>query len=258
MKRRRILLVDDDTSLLVTLADFLESEGYDVVKAESGERALVLLRSARPDLIVLDMSMPGIGGMGVLDRITRPDGTTRCPVLVLTARAAMAEYFANKQIAGFLAKPCAPNDLALEISRIIFQGAGEDEAATAAPAPPPRVVLGEADAEAAEPLRRGLRQAGFEVDVLPSGPELVEATVLARPDAVVLRLGLPGLPTDGLVRMLRQMRNTRSVPLVIYGIDRPGVPLEQVAGLDEKEARLLAGLDSGPVTAAVRAALRRP
>ena len=67
--KRKILLVDDDASLLATLGDFLESEGYEVAKAASGEKALAMLRISQPELIVLDMSMPGIGGMGVLDEL---------------------------------------------------------------------------------------------------------------------------------------------------------------------------------------------
>src|SRR5574344_3007005 len=120
--KRKLMLGDDDPSLLETLGDFLTFEGYDVQCATSGEDALVKMRPFQPDLIILDMSMPGMGGKGFLDRITNPDdGTTLYPVLVLTARAAMAEYFANKNIAGFIAKPCDPPDLLLEVGRILFE-----------------------------------------------------------------------------------------------------------------------------------------
>ncbi|NQT93034.1 MAG: response regulator [Lentisphaerae bacterium] len=60
--KKRILLIDDDTSLLTTLSDFLSFEGYEVVTADSGEQGLRRLQTTEPDLIVLDMSMPGMGG----------------------------------------------------------------------------------------------------------------------------------------------------------------------------------------------------
>jgi len=110
-EKRKILLIDDDTSLLVTLRDFLLFEGYEVATADSGEQGLKRLETFLPDLIVLDMSMPGMGGIGFLQRITRSDGAPRYPVLVLTARASMAEFFANVSVDGFIAKPCDPEDL---------------------------------------------------------------------------------------------------------------------------------------------------
>ena len=79
--KRNILLIDDDASLLATLGDFLESEGYGVHKAESGEQALAMLRVLKPDLIVLDMSMPGMGGMpaGFPDLSDMPAGLNELP-----------------------------------------------------------------------------------------------------------------------------------------------------------------------------------
>jgi CheY-like chemotaxis protein len=257
--KRKILLVDDDASLLATLGDFLASEGYDVLKADSGEQALALLKRARPSLIVLDMSMPGIGGMGVLERITRRDGSTRYPVLVLTARAMMAEYFANKQVDGFIAKPCDPEDLALEISRILFQ---RGEAADAAPAAPlaeavRRVLLGESDKARHQAVRDALVAAGFEVESVFRGPEVLEAAVLAPPDAVVLRLEMDGASADGLVSLLAQMNKTRGLPIVVYGVGDSRAQLEHVAALDEKSCRLLPGLAPEAVAAAVTQALGR-
>ncbi|MBV5332248.1 response regulator, partial [bacterium] len=68
--KRKLLLVDDDPSLLETLGDFLTFEGYEVLCAASGEEALVKMRPFQPDLIILDMGMPGMGGTGFMDRIT--------------------------------------------------------------------------------------------------------------------------------------------------------------------------------------------
>ena len=68
--KKRILLIDDDTSLLLTLSDFLIHEGYQVVTANSGEQGLKRLDEVDPDLIILDMNMPGMGGVGFLREIS--------------------------------------------------------------------------------------------------------------------------------------------------------------------------------------------
>lgn len=122
--KRKILIIDDDASLLTTLSDFLSFEGYDIATADSGEEGLARLESLTPDLIILDMSMPGMGGVGFLKAISDARGKPSHPVLVLTARANMAEFFANVDVDGFVAKPCDPNDLLMEVARIIFLRSG--------------------------------------------------------------------------------------------------------------------------------------
>jgi CheY-like chemotaxis protein len=214
--KRNILLVDDDASLLATLGDFLEFEGYEVTKAKSGEQALAMLRLRKPDLIVLDMSMPGIGGMGVLDRLQLPDGSMRYPVLVLTARAQMAEYFADKQVDGFIAKPCDPEDLAMEVSRIIFQQVGR-EFDTGQPAAP-IVLLGGRESEARAELKAGLESDGYDVRCYSSGGELLEAAILDAPALVVLHWELSDQTADITAQVLFSRPRTTEVPVIVHGL----------------------------------------
>jgi CheY-like chemotaxis protein len=228
--KRKLLLVDDDPSLLETLGDFLRFEGYQVLGASSGEDALVKMRPFQPDLIILDMGMPGMGGVGFLDRITNPDGSTLVPVLVLTARASMAEYFADKQIAGFIAKPCDPSDLLMEVGRILFMTAGE--AHFAAPKAARRLVLAEGDAELRQTLVTEFSRAGFDVQPVSNGPEAVEACVSFKPDAVVMRLELEFMSADAVVAMLKKLPHTKDVQAVVYGMDLPEAHLEHVANLN--------------------------
>jgi CheY-like chemotaxis protein len=247
--KRNILLVDDDASLLATLGDFLESEGYSVSKAESGEKALAMLRVLKPDLIVLDMSMPGMGGMGVLDRLRLPDGSMRYPVLVLTARARMAEYFADKQVDGFIAKPCDPEDLALEVSRIMFQrgATASAEASTSFPA----VLLGEPDPALRERIAQTLDGSAYEVRAFAGGAELLESAVLQPPSVIVMRLEMEGPSADVIVGMLQKMSRTRDLPVLVYGIDAPDARLEHVAALDDRHCEMLATTDPAKLLATV-------
>lgn len=253
--KRKILLVDDDASLLGTLGDFLESEGYAVSLAESGEAAMEKLSRGTPDLIVLDMSMPGMGGMGVLERIKNPDGSMRFPVLVLTARAMMAEYFADKQVDGFIAKPCDPEDLAQEISRILFQRNNDPVIPEIEPVA--TVALAEPNKGRHERMRRALEEAGYEVCSVFTGPDLLESVVLSPPGAVVMRLELPGQSADVLVPLLKGMGKTSEIPVIVYGVDAPDANLEHVAALDNRQCIALASDHPASVVAAVRTADER-
>ncbi len=215
--KRKLLLVDDDTSLLITLRDFLRFEGYDVVTAESGEQALVALKDMCPDLIILDMSMPGMGGIGFLKEILQKNGKPRYPVLVLTARANMAEFFADVEVDGFIAKPCDPQDLLMEVTRIIFLRRGEKQAAASGMRK--RLVLGESDMGFAATLTTWFRDNGFLVEHCIKGPEALESSIVNRPDVIVLNESLDGMPGSAVGEMLSVMPNTKAIPIVLYAGD---------------------------------------
>ncbi len=251
--RRKILLIDDDNSLLVTLSDFLRYNGYDVITAESAERALDILRGMRPDIVILDMSMPGMGGRGFLECIGEPNGRLRYPVLVLTARASMAEFFAQVPVDGFIAKPCDPSDLLLEIGRIIFLRGGEAVASGALVLKQrPKLLLCEPDKTLNDSICKALNAAGYEAECLFSGKEIIESAIVSKPDGMVLRMELDGLSADLIARLLGEMPSTAHIPVVVYGVDGPGVKPENVEALEAQHARLVGSIDTRRVTKAVR------
>jgi len=242
-ERKKILLIDDDTSLLVTLSDFLKFEGYDVITAESAESGLERLKEISPDLIVLDMSMPGMGGIGFLEEIST-NGTPSHPVLVLTARATMAEFFSQTQVDGFVAKPCNPADLLMEIGRIIFLRSGETETADELTIARTRsILLGEDRKEINDAIISSLEESGYSTETVFSGPDVLESAIVSKPDLIALRISLSGMNALAVTDVLSQMPNTRSIPVIVYGIDEEVADLELQAAVDEnKIARII--LDS--------------
>lgn len=242
--KKKILLIDDDTSLLVTLSDFLAFEGYEVVTAESGERGLEVLEEETPALIILDMSMPGMGGVGFLEHITVKGRPSR-PVLVLTARATMAEFFAHTQVDGFVAKPCDPKDLLMEVNRIVFLRGGEEEAEEEAIAGHAlRVLLGEDRKDQGGVIVDKMASGNFAVEHVFSGPDVLEAAIVGRPDVILLRLELEGMAAPAVVDVLSQMPNTQKIPVVVYGVDEPDVDLTTQSALDtDRVAGIVPGSD---------------
>ena len=103
---RRILVVDDDPRLLHVVSMYLSIEGYDVDTAPNGEEGLQHLEVQRPDLVILDVMMPGIDGLEACRRIKSNPETRQIPVVLFTAlsrtddvesgRAAGANRFINK------------------------------------------------------------------------------------------------------------------------------------------------------------------
>ncbi len=225
--KKKILLIDDDRNLLLTLSDFLKFEGYTVITADSGENGLKALEKTSPDLIILDMSMPGMGGVGFLKEISSTDGKPEHPVLVLTARANMAEFFANVDVDGFIAKPCDPNDLLMEVARIIFltSGAGEEDKLEAKEKF--KVLIGEDDAIIREQLVDALAGANLLVDSVSKGPEVLEQAIVQRPDIIVVKRVLASMNGDAVAGMLKEMPNTKDIPIVLYDESGEDIPKEK-------------------------------
>lgn len=247
--KHKILLIDDDTSLLVTLSDFLSFENYEVSTAESGEQGLKKLETITPDLIILDMSMPGMGGIGFLKAISSGDGKPKYPVLVLTARANMAEFFANVEVDGFIAKPCEPSDLLMEVGRIIFlrSGAAETERSSAS-AEKGRVLLGEDEPRAADMLMKAFSVAGYLVDSVSRGPEVLEKAIVGRPDLIVVKLVLANMNGDAVARMLAEMTNTKNIPIIIYDDTDSGVQEAKLAEVNPMIKRFVRTNDPNELT----------
>ena len=85
MTKNRLLIIDDEVHILELLRYNLESSGYDVVQAESGEEALEKLKKIKVDGVILDLMLPGIDGIEVLRQIRKSDHM-HLPVIMLTAK----------------------------------------------------------------------------------------------------------------------------------------------------------------------------
>ncbi len=101
----RVLLVDDDHSLLRLLSMRLSAAGYGVLAVESGEQALAHYPLFRPDLVITDLRMDGIDGMALFDRLHARDPDL--PVLILTAHGTIPDAFdaASRGVFSYLTKP---------------------------------------------------------------------------------------------------------------------------------------------------------
>ena len=110
---KRVLIVDDDRNLRKIIQTNLEVAGYNVVVAGDGVEAMRVLDSLRPDLIVLDVMMPGMDGYEVAKRIRSHPGNARMPIIMLTAKGEVEDKLAgfDAGIDDYIAKPFDPDEL---------------------------------------------------------------------------------------------------------------------------------------------------
>jgi two-component system, OmpR family, alkaline phosphatase synthesis response regulator PhoP len=123
----RILVVDDDENLRRLVAAYLEREGYEMSEAGDGEAALRELQKLGPDLVILDVMLPGLDGFEVARRIK---ASRDLPILMLTARGDEADVLAgfDAGVDDYLAKPFSPKVLVARVRAILRRSGLEQEA----------------------------------------------------------------------------------------------------------------------------------
>lgn len=117
--RTKLLLVDDEESIIATLKTFLELSGFDVVTARNGTEALASIVDARPDLIVLDVLMPQLDGRETLRQLRKREDWT--PVILLTQVAGTAQRIMaiEEGADDYLNKPFDPQELVVRIRAVL-------------------------------------------------------------------------------------------------------------------------------------------
>jgi len=126
-RKQRILVVDDEPSIVDSVATSLRYEGFDVEEATDGRRALEAAQERTPDLIVLDVMLPDLDGLEVTRRL-RSDGL-RVPVLFLTARDGLDDKVAGLTVGGddYVTKPFALVEVIARVHAILRRSGAEAE-----------------------------------------------------------------------------------------------------------------------------------
>jgi len=122
MEQKKILIVDDEEDVLSLLKIRLTAKGYFVITATNGKDALMLANSKHPDIIVLDILMPGMDGPEIATRLKESPGTRDIPVMFLTCLYAKAEESESGHLVGdrlIFAKPFDSEELTDTIKRLL-------------------------------------------------------------------------------------------------------------------------------------------
>ena len=117
----RVLVVDDEPDVLLLCRLNLQQRGHELLEAADGSTALEIARDLHPDVIVLDLMLPGISGYDVLEELQRDAETTNIPVLVLTAKSLRADRERSHGLgaSAFLTKPFLPNELCEMVDSLV-------------------------------------------------------------------------------------------------------------------------------------------
>ena len=121
MDKDKILIVDDNPDIVIATKRILEKNGFAVQEAFSGRQAITLLKGELPQLVVLDVVMPGMNGLEVLSFIRKNPATANLPVIVLTALSQDQDVLTGFKTGAdyYLTKPCTAKQLLYSIGAVL-------------------------------------------------------------------------------------------------------------------------------------------
>jgi CheY-like chemotaxis protein len=195
-------MIDDDAAARDLVGRFLRREGFAVIPASSGEEGLRLARERRPDVITLDVVMPGMDGWTVLGQLHADPELAGIPVILLTMTDDRNLGYALGA-SEFLTKPVDWQRLGAALQRY----AGEDAS--------PLALVVDDDPTARDMLRRGLERAGWRVEEAENGRVGLEQVAAAAPRLVLLDLMMPEMDGFEFLDEFRRNAAWRSIPVLV-------------------------------------------
>jgi two-component system alkaline phosphatase synthesis response regulator PhoP len=171
MAFQTILVVDDEPHIVEVVHDYLKQAGYRVVTAPDGQTALTLARHERPDLIVLDLMLPGeLNGLDVCRRLRQDPSLADVPIIMLTARVEETDKLVGLELGAddYVTKPFSPREVVARVRAVLRRARGHG--------PPPGIIhVGEL---AVDLTKRSVTIGGQPVSLTPTEFDLL--AVMAR------------------------------------------------------------------------------
>lgn len=212
---KKVLIIDDEADLTEMAAYKIRKAGYVVETAGNGVEGLKKLEHFFPDVIILDINMPVMGGIEFYEKILESNDKPKYPILILTARANMEGLFQQLYVDGFMIKPYEFDDLLREIKVIAYKEKDFDEFKKD-PIPPHNILIVEDDPQARGQISMAFLNDGHIVSLAPSGGRAIEKVIVNLPDAIIVKMTLPDISGDEVILKLKKMPRLKFVKFFLY------------------------------------------
>ncbi|MEE2736034.1 MAG: response regulator [Pseudomonadota bacterium] len=125
MKKKKIIVVEDEPDLVDVVTYNLEREGYSVLASQRGDEGLNLIRSEAPDLVLLDLMLPGMDGLSICRQMKSDSSTKEIPIIIASAKGEESDVVIGLEMGAddYLAKPFSPRELLARIRAVLRRGA---------------------------------------------------------------------------------------------------------------------------------------
>jgi CheY-like chemotaxis protein len=212
---RRVLIVDDDDNIRDLMRVQLNNAGYVVLDARDAASALHIARTARPDVITVDLLMPGIDGWSFIERLRKEESLANIPIVVVTGAADAKKDQRLPVDVSVVAKGEGSDRLLREVSLALAGRRGAT------------VLVAEDDADLRGVLTTSLTRNGHRVLQARDGAEALAAIERDRVDLLVLDLVMPNIDGFEVLARLKEMTTGVTIPvIVVTGTDRSTTELQ--------------------------------
>lgn len=219
-----VLVIDDDSTAQELLQRLLEQEGFQVMTAGSGSEGLALARQHQPNVITLDMQMPGMNGLAVLTHLKEDAALAAIPVVLITILD-QSETGVAIELADHLRKPIDREELVRLLRRYCRPNAG----------PPLRILMVEDDTYTRKSVREILASSSDLVFEAENGRLGLQMVAQVQPDIILLDLLMPEMDGFQFVAALRQQEGGAQLPVVVMtGKDLGDAERTQLQGMVER------------------------
>jgi DNA-binding response OmpR family regulator len=214
---KKIMIIDDEIDLAQMMGFQFKAKGFNVLTANDGLEALAKVHEFEPDLIILDINMPRMGGIEFFSKICSSNGRSLYPVLVLTARANIQGLFQDLYIDGFMIKPFDIEHLISE-AEVIIKKRSQAENKTKAHLERVTHKISIACPEQVEFDQMSALFLNADYTVIPArtGAAAIERTMRDVPDVALIHLGLEDIAGDVVIHRLSQMAKTMDVKFILF------------------------------------------
>ena len=203
--KKRILVIDDEADIRDIVRLCLSEEGYEVLEATNGNEGILKAIQEKPDLIVLDIMMPGINGFEVAKHLKDDPNTRDIPIVILSVLAHDSQY--RQGILDYISKPFRQEDL-VGIVRSVFEKVdGKALRKT--------VLIVDDDPDIVDIIAICLKDSGINPEKSYNGMEALEKVKTKNIDLILLDINMPGMNGFEVIKHLKEDKKTCDIPIVV-------------------------------------------
>lgn len=201
---RSVLVCEDDPTVATYVREILLRSDFEVIHVSTGSEVVSAAATMQPSVVLLDLSLPGINGLQVIDLLKTNEGTRHIPVVVMTAMRRSESGIGIDDVLGWVPKPIDRSVL-IQTLEAALQGAAEFN-----------VLIVEDDDDVAGVIAEILRSRGLTSRRARNGAEAIEISRDQSFELLLLDPGLPGMDGFALVDWLRRHNRHRTLPVLVY------------------------------------------
>jgi len=203
--KKKILVIDDEADIREIVRIYLEEEGCEVIEASNGQEGILKAQSEKPDLIVLDIMLPGINGFEVAKHLKDDPNTQDIPVIILSVLAQDSQY--RQGILDYISKPFRQEELVATVRRIFSKVNGKNLKKT--------ILVVDDDPDIVDIIAICLKDNNLNPEKAYNGQEALQKVKANKVDLILLDINMPGMNGFEVIRRLKLDPATCDIPVVV-------------------------------------------